>query len=386
MNSRERVLTALDHKEPDQIPLDLGSGHACKFTKYFYEKLLTYFGLEEERGSLEICQKPYQLVYASDKVMDLLKCDVRNARVHYQQDYKGPYTKEWEEGDYNYYTSDLGTTYVMPKENGLYYDVAGCQLEDSEDEEEDKKFQWPKPNKVVPGSRKELEDYRAQGYLTTTCQVYANGFLQTGPLVYNYENWFVLLYSEPERCKAFIDQLYEHKLEWYDNIFEEYGGLFDVMAEADDFGTQSGTFCSPEMLREQIFPYHKKLVEYIKKAQPGIKMTLHTCGSVYHVISDIIEAGYDCLNPVQISAANMERERLKKEFGNDLVFWGGGMDTQHVLPHGTPEEVREETLRAMEVFGEGGGFVFSPVHNIQDDVPIENFITMWETFQENCKY
>lgn len=383
MNSRERLLTALDHKEPDQIPLDLGSGHACKFTKYFYEKLLDYFGLKED---LEICQKPYQLVYASDKVLDLLKCDVRNARIHYQQDYKSPYNKEWEEGDYKYYTNDFGTSYCMPKEGGLYYDVCGCQLEFSEDEEEDKKYQWPKPNKVIPGSKKELEDYRAQGFPTTTCQVYANGFLQTGPLVYNYENWFMLLYSEPERCEAFIDQLYDYKIEWYDNLFEEYNGLFDVLAEADDFGTQLGTFVSPEMLREQIFPYHKRLVDYIKKAQPGVKMTLHTCGSVYHVIGDIIEAGYDCLNPVQIAAANMEPERLKKEFGNDLTFWGGGINTQYTLPNGTAKEVREETLRTMDTFGQGGGFVFSPVHNIQDDVPIENFITMWETFQDNCKY
>ncbi len=104
------------------------------------------------------------------------------------------------------------------------------------------------------------------------------------------------------------------------------------------------------------------------------------------VIPDIIEAGYDCLNPVQIAAANMEPERLKREFGNDIVFWGGGINTQATLPNGTPEEVREETKRNMELFAPGGGFVFSPVHNIQDDVPVENFMAMWETFQDNCKY
>jgi len=383
MNSRERLLTALGHKEPDRIPLDLGSGHACKFTKYFYERLLAYFGRTED---LEICQKPYQLVYASDEVMELLKCDVRNARVHYEQEYVSPYLASWKDDVYQYYTNDFGTSYRMPVGGGLYFDICGGKLENSESEEEDSTFIWPKPNKVVAGSRKELEDYRAAGYLTTTCQVYANGFMQTGPLVYNYEKWLMMLYSEPERCEAFIDGLYEKKIEWYTNLFEEYDGLLDVTAEADDFGTQLGTFCSPQILREQIFPYHKRLNDFIKEAQPGIRTTLHTCGSVYHVIPDIIESGYDCLNPVQIAAANMEPERLKREFGEDITFWGGGINTQATLPNGTPQDVREETKRIMETFAPGGGFVFSPVHNIQDDVPIENFIAMWETFQDNCTY
>jgi uroporphyrinogen decarboxylase len=384
MNSRERLLTALNHQEPDKIPLDLGSGHACKFTKYFYVKLLDYFGLKED--NLEIAQKPYQLVYASDKVMDLLGCDVRNARVKYQKDFVSPYAREWADENYTYYTNDFGTTYRMPVKQSLYYDVYQTALGDAEDEEEDAKFIWPCPNKVVPGSKKELEDYRAQGFLTTTCQVFGNGFLQTGPLVYGYENWLAMLVAEPERCQAFVEKLYEKKLEWYGYMFEEYGGLLDVTAEADDFGTQRGTFCSPKVLRELIFPYHKKLNAFIKKEQPGIKTTIHTCGSVYHIIPDLIEAGYDVLNPVQIAAANMEAPRLKKEVGKDITFWGGGINTQATLPNGTPEQVREETKRLIDAFAPGGGFVFATVHNVQDDVPIENFIAMWETFQKNCKY
>lgn len=384
MNSRERLQMALNHQEPDRIPLDLGSGHACKFTKYFYEKLLDYFGLKED--GLELCQRPYQLVYASDKVMDLLGCDVRNARVHYVKDYVSPYVKEWEDERYTYYTNDFGTTYRMPKQNGLYYDLCDCILKDSEDEEGDAKYIFPEPNPIVPGSRKELEDYREAGFATTTCQVFGNGFMQTGPLVWGYENWLAMMVAEPERCEPFIEKLYEKKVQWYTYLFNEYDGLLDVTAEADDFGTQRGTFCSPETLRELVFPYHKKLNEFIKKSQPGIKTTLHTCGSVTAVIPDIIEAGYDCLNPVQIAAANMEPDRLKKRFGSQITFWGGGINTQATLPNGTPEQVREETKRNMDIFAPGGGFVFSPVHNIQDDVPIENFIAMWETFQDNCKY
>jgi uroporphyrinogen decarboxylase len=384
MDSRERIQLTMNHKEPDRVPLDLGSGHACKFTLYFYRKLLDYFDLKEDE--IEVCQVPYQLVYASDKVMDLLGCDVRNARVRYTKDFVSPYEKKWEDEKYTYYTNNFGTTYRKPKDHGLYYDVYECALEKSEDEEGDSEFIWPQPNKIIPGSRKELEDYRKAGFATTTCQVFGNGFLQTGPLVYGYENWLSLLVAEPERCNSFIEKLFNKKIEWYTYLFNEYGGLFDVTAEADDFGTQRTLFCSPKVLKDLIFPYHKKLNDFIKKSQPGIKTTLHSCGSVTDVIPEIIEAGYDCLNPVQIAAAKMEPERLKKEFGKDITFWGGGINTQATLPNGTPEQVREETRRNIDIFAPGGGFVFSPVHNIQDDIPIENFIAMWETYQKYCNY
>jgi len=384
MTSRERLLSALSHKEPDRIPLDLGSGQACKFTKHFYMKLLDYFGLKEDYP--EISSKPYQLVYASDRVLDLLNGDVRNARVKYTGDFVSPYVKSWEGDNYLYYTNEFGTTYRMPKENGMYYDIYETTLANAEDEEDDARFIWPQPNKLVEGIRTELEEYRNGGFATTTCQVYGNGFLQTGPLLFGYENWFTMLLTEPGRCEAIMEALYQKKVEWYENLFAEYDGLLDVTNEADDFGTQKGPICSPEILRKLVFPYHKRLNEFIKKSQPGVRTTLHSCGSVTQVIPDIIEAGYDSLNPVQISANNMEPELLKREFGKDITFWGGGISTQSTLPRGTPDEVRDETKRNIERFAPGGGFVFATVHNVQEDVPIENFIAMWETFRENCKY
>ena len=384
MTSRERLLSALSHKEPDRIPLDLGSGQACKFTKHFYMKLLDYFGLKEDYP--EISSKPYQLVYASDRVLDLLNGDVRNARVKYTGDFVSPYVKSWEGDNYLYYTNEFGTTYRMPKENGMYYDIYETTLANAEDEEDDARFIWPQPNKLVEGIRTELEEYRNGGFATTTCQVYGNGFLQTGPLLFGYENWFTMLLTEPGRCEAIMEALYQKKVEWYENLFAEYDGLLDVTNEADDFGTQKGPICSPEILRKLVFPYHKRLNEFIKKSQPGVRTTLHSCGSVTQVIPDIIEAGYDSLNPVQISANNMEPELLKREFGKDITFWGGGISTQSTLPRGTPDEVRDETKRNIERFAPGGGFVFATVHNVQEDVPIKNFIAMWETFRENCKY
>jgi uroporphyrinogen decarboxylase len=328
---------------------------------------------------------PYQLVSASDKVLNLLKCDVRSAILNPIQQVENPYAKKWEDADSYYYTNNWGTRYRMPKHQGLYYDLVGGVLEDAEDEEDDKKFIWPIPEKFPMADRKQLEDYRAAGFATTISEQFGNGFLQQGPLMWGFENWFAMLVSEPERCTPFMDTLLEKKIEYYNNIFDVYGGLVDVCSEADDFGTQRGTFISPKLIKEMILPYHKKLNDHIKSKGVS-KMTLHTCGSVEAVIPDIIEAGFDCLNPVQISEENMSHEHLKKQFGKDIVFWGGGINTQSTLPNGTPQQVREETKRNIDIFARDGGFVFSTVHNVQDAVPIENFIAMWETFQDNCKY
>jgi uroporphyrinogen decarboxylase len=382
MNSRERLLTALSHKEPDRIPLDLGAGCSCKFTKYFYVKLLDYFGIKEDIVMNHI---PYQLVSASDKVMDLLKCDVRSATLNPIPQVENPYAKKWEDADSYFYRNNWGTLYRMPKHQGLYYDLVGGVLQDSDDEEEDQKFIWPVPEKFPLADRKQLEDYRAAGFATTISEQFGNGFLQQGPLMWGFENWFAMLLTEPERCTLFMDKLLEKKIEYYDNIFEIYDGLVDVCSEADDFGTQRGTFISPKLIKDMVLPYHKKLNDYLK-AKGASHITLHSCGSVEASIQDIIEAGFDCLNPVQISAANMSPEHLKKTFGKDITFWGGGINTQATLPNGTPEQVREETKRNIDAFAKDGGFVFSTVHNVQDDVPIENFIAMWETFQDNCKY
>jgi uroporphyrinogen decarboxylase len=140
------------------------------------------------------------------------------------------------------------------------------------------------------------------------------------------------------------------------------------------------------MYREFIKPREKKLFEFIKRKAPGVKILFHSCGSVYDIIPDLIEIGVDILNPVQVTAASMDSARLKREFGSEITFWGGGIDTQQVLPHGTPQEVRDEVKRRIDDFAPGGGFVFATVHNIQEDVPVANVIALWETLMEYGVY
>lgn len=159
-----------------------------------------------------------------------------------------------------------------------------------------------------------------------------------------------------------------------------------VVGEADDLGVQDTTAISPEMYRKYVKPRHKKLFSHIKKLSPHCYIFLHSCGSVYDVISDLIEVGVDILNPVQVSAAKMDTRKLKKEFGKDLTFWGGGVDTQDILPHRSPQQVKDEVRRRIDDLAPGGGFVFATMHNIQDDVPPENIMAMWEILREYGVY
>ena len=156
------------------------------------------------------------------------------------------------------------------------------------------------------------------------------------------------------------------------------GGVF---MSGTDFGTQVSTFCSVETYRRLWMPYYKRVNDWIHK-NTNWKTFKHCCGSIRSLIPSLIESGFDILNPVQISAEGMDAKRLKSEFGKDIVFWGGGIDTQHTLPFGTPEEVYHEVLQNIEIFADGGGYVFNPVHNVQSNVPLENILAMFKALNE----
>ena len=171
------------------------------------------------------------------------------------------------------------------------------------------------------------------------------------------------------------------KLAYWEKALTEVGDVIDVAQIADDFAGQDGLLISPRSYRRLFKPRHKELFDFIH-ARTDAKIFFHSCGAIRAVIPDLIEVGVDILNPVQVSAADMDSTELKREFGRDIVFWGGGVDTQRVLRSGTPAEVRDEVRRRIDDLAPGGGFVFNTVHNIQGDVPAENIVAMWEALQE----
>jgi uroporphyrinogen decarboxylase len=175
------------------------------------------------------------------------------------------------------------------------------------------------------------------------------------------------------------------QLAYWEKALPLVGDVIDVAQIADDIAGQNGLLISPRSYRRYLKPLHKELCDYIH-ARTDAKIFMHSCGAIREVIPDFIDVGIDIINPVQVSAAKMDSVELKREFGNDIVFWGGGVDTQRVLGEGTPDEVRAEVRRRLADFMPGGGFIFNTVHNIQANVPPENLVAMWETLREYGRY
>jgi len=201
--------------------------------------------------------------------------------------------------------------------------------------------------------------------------------LAAGQMLMGFEAFMSHLVLEPGLAEAFLTELVEAYCDRTERVFPGLGDSIDVVLVNDDLGTQQGPMLSPELYRKMIKPHQRRLFAAIK-SRTRAPLLLHSCGSMRYAIPDLIEIGVDALNPVQVSAAGMDSAELKREFGRDLTFWGGGCDTQHVLSRGTPEEVRGEVKRRLADFSPGGGFVFTQVHNIQPEVPPENVVAMLE--------
>jgi uroporphyrinogen decarboxylase len=196
-----------------------------------------------------------------------------------------------------------------------------------------------------------------------------------------YEQYYIDLALNQEWVGYMLDRMVAFKSAYWERALAELGDLVDIVVEADDLGGQNSPLMSPRTYRKVIQPRHRELFAFIKRQAP-VKVFYHTCGAVRKLIPDLIDAGVDILNPVQVSAGGMDLPELKQEFGNDLVFWGGGADTQYVLGTASPDEIREHVRNNIQVLAPGGGFVFAAVHDIQANVPPENIMAMWEAWRE----
>jgi uroporphyrinogen decarboxylase len=196
----------------------------------------------------------------------------------------------------------------------------------------------------------------------------------------------MMMATDPDLAGELFDKMVDLKLAFWEMALPALGDVVDIVTYADDYGTQQSQLISPRMFREQLKPRIAILFTRIKELAPHVKQFFHSCGNVRPLIPDYIEIGTDILNPIHIRAANMNPVELKRDFGSEIVFWGGGVDTQDVLPHGTPQQVKDDVRRNIEALAPSGGFVFSTVHNIQADVPPENVIAMYEALAEYGVY
>jgi uroporphyrinogen decarboxylase len=202
-----------------------------------------------------------------------------------------------------------------------------------------------------------------------------------GTFLRRMDNFLMDLHLEPDNVERLLDALMTVHMKTLKKVCEAVGDICDILRFGDDLGMDNGPFMSPETYRTLFKPRHTKLCEYVH-AHSSMKTFLHSCGSIYSLMPDLIEAGYDIINPVQTNCRDMEPEKLKQEFGKDITFWGGGCDTRSVLNRATPREVKAHVLGRLKIFAPGGGFVFNPVHNILPEVPAENIVAMFEALRE----
>jgi hypothetical protein len=419
MNSRERLQAALDHRQPDRVPVDFGAtfvtGMHVSIVHKLRQRLLG--GAEDRVKVIE----PYQMLgEIDDPLREALGIDVIGALA--RRSIFGTEAKDWKpfttfDGtpclipgamnltrapDGGWYMHPEGDTSLGPSghmpEGGYFFDavirqdpVDEAKLDPAENTEE-----------FGPLSAEDLAYYREKktwfderrecgSILVIPGTAFGDIALVPAPWlkhpkgIRDVAEWYMITKTRPDFVRRIFDRQCEVALQNLETLIELFGDTIQVaLITGTDFGTQRGPFISVRAYRELYQPYHRRINDLIHR-RTGWKTFIHSCGSVYQFIPDFIEAGFDVLNPVQCSAADMEARRLKREFGRDLVFWGGGVDTQQTIARGTPDQVYGEVRERIAIFNEGGGYVFNAIHNIQGNTPIENVEALFRAVRDSSR-
>jgi len=374
MTSRERVLKAINHEKPDRVPLDLG-GNQTGIHKKAYLALIDHLGIQDEVSIMDAVQ---QLARPCEAVLERLHVDTRYIAAGVASDWKGDVVVNERDGRiWHDLTDEFGVTWSMLDDQQLYMDLSHHPLADASI---DDVRGYPFPKGDDPGRFEGLRE-RALSTRNETSYALVSGIsgvvYETCWYMRGLEQWFCDLLTQPDFCEALLDQTLKYWMDWFRLFLDEVGDLVDVIMIGDDIAGQKGPLFNPELYRRIVKPRHRRLAQYIR-SRTAAKIWYHTCGSCVQYIPELIDNGIDILNPVQISADNMDPVQLKRDFGSKVVFWGGGIDSQHVLPVASPDEVARHVRTNMETFMPGGGYVFNNVHNIQADVPPEKVLAMYD--------
>ena len=377
------------------MPIDLGAMASTGIHAVAYNKLKAHLGIEE--GQTRVYDTMQQLAAIEKPILDRFHIDVvsldntlradpaawkpwtlpdgSDAAIprgfNPESDGAGGYVEKDAHGNVRS-RAPKGCFYFEPSYHPLAHMKTASELED-----------WRPP--TFSAQRLDRLHARARLLYEETDYAILGGFggniLETGQFLRGWEQFMVDLAADPEFVHAMLDKLTEWHLANLKLYLDAVGDCIQIIQMGDDLGTQVATQLSPEMYREYVKPRHEAIYQYVRE-HSNLTVFLHSCGSIYKLIPDLIDAGVEILNPVQTSAAHMDPRRLKDEFGDQLTFWGGGCDTQTVLPTATPEEVREHVRERMEIFKPGGGFVFNQIHNVQPNVPPENVVAMLDAAYE----
>jgi len=375
MSRRERVLAVIHHEVPDRLPIDFGGCSASGINLYAYRRLKERLGLP---GPVRVQSERSLLAWPDEAILERFDVDVRLVVAQAPEDAgarglfdEAAYAREAE------YTDMWGVVRRRPA-RGHYY-VTSSPFEKDEPTLADlEAHPWPAP--AVPdaaGLRQEAMRLRRETDAALLVHVPGRIF-SIGQFMCGFANWLVQLKVNPEFCEALLDRALEIQLVMAAETLEAVGDAVDILYLADDYGIQTGPLISPALFRKIFKPRMARLIAFLRE-RSSAAVAFHSCGSVYALIPDFIDVGVQILNPVQVAAADMDTARLRREFGNHLVFWGG-IDTQQVLPKGSPAEVRAEVFRRVRDLGPG--YIAAAVHNVQAEVPPENLLAMYEALHE----
>lgn len=364
MTSRERVLCALDHEEPDRVPLMIGGGGATSLLASAQDRLKEHLGI---RSETRVTSRLFGYSLLSEEIYRRLGSDVRSLTAA-----NLPLASRLESEDT--FTDAWGIGYV--KKPGVpYYEPLGAPLRHASVDDL-ARYPWPDLSDptLVAGMAERGRRLRSE----SSAAIVGLGNIELVELIEllrGADQWYLDLAADPEFVHAVLRKVTDLMVAWIDNLLGAIGAWVDILTAADDLGMQSSTKMSPRMYRELVKPYHAEIVSAIRR-RTRARILFHTCGDVYPLIGDLLDIGIDILNPVQVSAREMgDTARLKREFGRRLSFCGG-VDTQRVLPRGTIDEVRAEVRRRIRDLAPGGGYLLAAVHCIQPDVPPENILAM----------
>jgi len=407
MNSRERVLCALNHHQPDRIPVDLGGHRSSGVAAIALHRLRNYLGLPEK--PVRVYDMVQQLGIVDEDILDLFGVDtieMGRGFLSENSDWKPwvlpdgtpceiPYYINLEKrGEDWFIYDDTGYELGILKKGSLYFEQTQFPLMDRGIETDDFSDLREMMGKNIwsavahPGAHLALDEAglkemeaRAKAFRASTDRaivgLFGGNMFELPQWLYRMDHYLLATGMYMDKALALSEELYKIHLENLEKWMLAVGPYVDVVLFGDDLGGQQGPLISPEAYRELYKPYHNLLWGRAKELA-DVKVQLHCCGGIYELMEDLIEAGLDAVNPVQVSCRGMDPARLKSEFGDRITFWGGGCDTQSILPMASPAKVKENVDELTSILSPGGGFVFQQVHNILANVPPENIVAMLE--------
>ena len=369
---RERIMAALNHEEPDRVPIDFGGAEFTSITLPAYERLKKHLNIDHETEVMSII---HSVAHPHEEMLQRFDIDTRNVQPG---GYEGGH-QEWI--DANTYVDIFDVLWkrtersidqhFLHKDGPFYEGVMTIEAIEA--------FDWPDPNNpgLVKGVKERVEEIMENGD-HAVCLYLPGGVVHRGYAMRGFEPYLKDLYKNREAWCLLMDKLTDFWVGTAERMIEAAGSKnIDIVYFGEDLGTQEGCMFDPENIyAKYIKPRHRRMVETVK-SRADVKICYHCCGSAYPFIEHLIDIGIDALNPVQVTARDMEPAGLKEAFGDRMAFWGG-INTQQILPFGTPEEVRAETRRIIDVLGKGGGYILNTVHNIQSEVPPENIVAMFD--------